>query len=56
MTYAASLRLATLARQHTLTENELRAARAQHTDEAVSLVAIERAVADVLATRDAHAA
>jgi len=48
MTYAASLRLASLASQHTLTENELLAAlrttRAQHPGEAVSLAAIERAV------------
>ncbi len=60
MTYAAILRFATLASQHTLTEDELltmlRTARAQHPGEAVPLAAVERAVADVLATREAHAA
>jgi len=60
MTYAAIFRLAALASQHTLTEDEiaatLRAARAQHPGEAVSLAAIERAVLDMLAGRERHAA
>jgi len=60
MTYAAAFHFACLASQYTLTEDEiaatLRAARAQHPGEAVSLAAIEQTISDVLATREAHAA
>jgi len=60
MTYAAAFHFACLASQYTLTDDELlaalRTARAQHPGEAVSLAAIERAVTDVLAAREALAA
>jgi len=60
MTYAAIFRLATLASQYTLTEGEiaatLRAARAQHPGEAVSLAAMERAVIAIVEARAMHVA